>query len=272
MSVWSEPLAPCPVLTLRDVHLRAGPRTLAEGLGLTVEPGQLWCVVGPNGVGKSTLMAVLAGLRAPDGGSVLADDRPLATIPPAALARQRAYLPQSIHDTFTMPVREAVRVGRHPHLGGWGWGGRDDDRIVADVIDALDLTPLAGRDVLTLSGGERQRAAIGAVLAQQAPLLLLDEPVSHLDLRHQIQVLDLLAGLVRAGRHAVVTILHDLNLARRYATHALLMGEDGEARHGLAVDVLTAERCSQALRTPIVSVSDGAHVALIAKGHGRGLS
>lgn len=263
---WSHPLTACPVLSLRDVRLRAGQRVLVEHLTLTIGPGQLWCIAGPNGAGKSTLMSVLAGLRHADGGSVEIAGIATTQVAPAVLARQRAYLPQAVHDTFSMSVLDAVRVGRHPHLSGWGWTGREDERIVHDVIRAMDIEALAARDVLTLSGGERQRASLSAVLAQQAPLLLLDEPVSHLDLRHQIVVLEQLAALARAGRHAIVVILHDLTLALRYATHALLMSEDGTALHGPAAEVLTPERCSRALRTPIVSVSDGVHTALIPDG------
>ncbi len=265
-STWADPCVACPTLTLRDLALQSGQRRLLQGLTLTIGAGQLWAVAGPNGVGKSTLMSVLAGLRQPDGGGVFVDGIAPAAIAPLALARQRAYLPQAVHDTFSMSVLDAVRVGRHPHLSGWGWTGREDDRVVQAVIGEMDLGALAGRDVLTLSGGERQRVSLAAALAQQAPLLLLDEPVAHLDLRHQIAVLETLSALVRAGRHAVVVILHDLNLARRYATHALLMAEDATAQHGIAGDVLTPERCSRALRTPIVSVSDGLHTALIADG------
>jgi iron complex transport system ATP-binding protein len=266
MSAWSEPLAACPVLALHDVRLRTPGRMLVDRLSMSIGAGQLWCIVGPNGVGKSTLMNVLAGLRAPADGAVALDGADLAPVPPAVLARQRAYLPQAVHDTFSMSVEDAVRIGRHPHLNGWGWGRRDDDRIVRDVIHELDLDTLAGRDVLTLSGGERQRVSLAAVLAQQAPLLLLDEPVAHLDLRHQIQVLDLLRRLTQAGRHAAVVILHDLTLALRYATHALLMSEDGHALHGPAQDVLTPAQCSRALRTPIIRISDGSHVALVPDG------
>ncbi|NUO85412.1 MAG: ABC transporter ATP-binding protein [Cupriavidus sp.] len=263
---WSVPLASCPRLTLRDVRLRTSQRVLVERLSLAIGPGELWCIAGPNGAGKSTLMTVLAGLRHADGGSVEIDGTAPALVDPAQLARQRAYLPQAVHDSFAMPVLDAVRVGRHPHLSGWGWSGREDDRIVHDVIRAMDIEALAARDVLTLSGGERQRVSLAAALAQQAPLLLLDEPVSHLDLRHQILVLEQLADLARAGRHAIVVILHDLTLALRYATHALLMAEDGTALHGPAAQVLTPEHCSRALRTAIVSVSDGAHTALIPDG------
>ncbi|MBV8272676.1 MAG: ABC transporter ATP-binding protein [Cupriavidus sp.] len=266
MSHWSEPITGCPQLALRDVCLRAGSRTLVEGLSMSIGAGQLWCVVGPNGVGKSTLMGVLAGLRAPEGGAAEVNDAAVTQVAPATLARQRAYLPQAVHDTFSMIVEDAVRIGRHPHLNGWGWGKRDDDRIVGDVIGDLDLDGLRGRDVLTLSGGERQRVSLAAALAQQAPLLLLDEPVAHLDLRHQIMVLDLLQRLTRAGRHAAVVILHDLTLAHRYASHALLMAEDGHAIHGPAHEVLTPAQCSRALRTPIISISDGTHTALIPDG------
>lgn len=263
---WSHPLTACPQIVLRDVKLRTGQRVLVERLTMTIGAGQLWCIAGPNGAGKSTLMTVLAGLRHADGGSAEIDGAAAAQIAPAVLARQRAYLPQAVHDTFSMSVQDAVRVGRHPHLSGWGWTGREDDRIVQEVIRAMDIEALAARDVLTLSGGERQRASLAAALAQQAPLLLLDEPVSHLDLRHQILVLEQLAALARAGRHAIVVILHDLTLALRYATHALLMAEDGTTLHGTAARVLTPEHCSRALRTAIVSVTDGAHTALIPDG------
>lgn len=266
---WTVPTVPCPQLSLHGLGLRVGGRTLFDALDLTMRPGELWCVLGPNGVGKSTLMAVLAGLRPAERGEVLLDGEPLATLArqrPDLLARRRAYLPQAIHDTFSMTVHDAVAVGRHPHLSGWGWSGRDDDAVVAALLEALDLADLAGRDVLTLSGGERQRVSLAAVLAQQAPLLLLDEPLAHLDLRHQILVLDTLARLTGAGRHAAMLILHDLNLARRYATHALLMAEDGSCLHGPADEILTPAHCSRALRTPIVAVAQGAHTALIANG------
>jgi iron complex transport system ATP-binding protein len=263
---WMKPAMACPALSLRDLRLQAGARRLADGLDVTIRAGELWCVVGPNGVGKSTLMGVMAGLRAPDGGAVSLDGQPLARIAPAALALRRALLPQAVHDTFSMRVRDAVAVGRHPHLSGWGWSGGRDDAVVTAVMRELDLDALADRDVLTLSGGERQRVSLAAMLAQQAPLMLLDEPLAHLDLRHQIMVLETLSRLARAGHHAIVLILHDLNLARRYATHALLMSEDAHCLHGPAAQVLTPAHCSRALRTPIVSVSDGAHIALIANG------
>lgn len=263
---WQSTASACPVLSTHALALRAGARTLVEGLDVQVRPGELWAVVGPNGAGKSTLLSTLAGLHAPHAGVVRCDGEDIGVTArrgPGMLAQRRAYLPQAIHDTFSMSVRDAVRVGRYPHLSGWGWTGREDDAIVDALLHALDLSHLHQRDVMTLSGGERQRVALAAILAQQAPLLLLDEPLSHLDLRHQILLLDLLSRLVAAGRHAVVLILHDLNLARRHATHALLMPEGEPCLHGPAGDILTPTHCSRVLRTPIVSVEAAGHAALI---------
>ncbi|CAJ0775441.1 Iron(3+)-hydroxamate import ATP-binding protein FhuC [Ralstonia condita] len=252
-----------PELVLRDLRVTVGGRVLVERLSMTATAGQLWCVVGPNGAGKSTWLSVLAGLRAADGGSITLDGLPLAAWPAAAMARRRAFLPQTLHDTFPMSVYDAVMTGRHPHLARWEWEGDADARAVDAAMASLALQPLAQRDVRTLSGGERQRVAMAAVLAQEAHVLMLDEPVAHLDLHQQIAVLRLLRAGCRQQGWLVVLTVHDLNLARRFATHALLMDGEGHTRAGAAAEVLTPEHCARALRTPIAEVVDGRRTALI---------
>lgn len=252
-----------PELALHDLRVAVDGRVLIERLSMTAAAGQLWCVVGPNGAGKSTWLSVLAGLRAPDGGTVTLDGVPLADWPAVAMARRRAFLPQTLHDTFPITVHEAVMTGRHPHLARWEWEGDADARAVDAAMAALALEPLAQRDVRTLSGGERQRVAMASVIAQDARVLLLDEPVAHLDLHQQIAVLRLLReGCRKHGRLVVLTV-HDLNLARRFATHALLMDGAGHATAGAATEVLTPEHCARVLRTPIAEVADGRRTALI---------
>ena len=252
------------VLRLDRLQLAIAGRTLLAPLTLDIAPGSLWCVVGPNGAGKSTLLSTLAGLRPAQGGQVCLDGAAVHAMAPAALARRRAFLPQALHDTFSMTVREAVLIGRHPHQSGWGWERAEDTLIVDAALAALALDALAQRDIRTLSGGERQRVALAATLAQQAPLMLLDEPVAHLDLHHQIAVLELLREQARHQGRTIVLTIHDVNLARTYGTDALLLPGDGTALHGAVDAVLTAEHCSHALRTPMIAVSDGAHHALVA--------
>lgn len=251
-------------LQLDALQLAIGTRTLLAPLTLNIASGTLWCVVGPNGAGKSTLLSTVAGLRPAQGGQVRLDGTDVHAMAPAALARQRAFLPQTLHDTFSMTVRDAVLIGRHPHQSGWGWEQAQDTAIVDAALTALALEELAARDIRTLSGGERQRVALAAMLAQQAPLMLLDEPVTHLDLHHQIAVLDLLRTQARENGHTIVLTIHDVNLARAYGTDALLLPGDGTALHGPAETVLTAEHCSHALRTPMITVREGAHSALVA--------
>lgn len=252
-----------PELVLHDLRVAVDGRVLVERLSMTATVGQLWCVVGPNGAGKSTWLSVLAGLRSPDGGSVALDGVPLADWPPLAMARRRAFLPQTLHDTFPITVYDAVMTGRHPHLARWEWEGDADARAVDAAVSALQLQSLAQRDVRTLSGGERQRVAMAAVVAQEARVLLLDEPVAHLDLHQQVAVLRLLREGCRKQGWLVVLTVHDLNLARRFATHALLMDGAGHTTAGIAAEVLTPEHCARVLRTPIAEVANGRHTALI---------
>jgi iron complex transport system ATP-binding protein len=252
-----------PELVLRDVRVSVGERLLVERLSMTATADQLWCVVGPNGAGKSTWLSVLAGLRAADGGSITLDGLPLADWPADAMARRRAFLPQTLHDTFPISVRDAVMTGRHPHLARWEWEGDADARAVDAAVSALALQSLVQRDVRTLSGGERQRVAMAAIVAQEARVLLLDEPVAHLDLHQQIAVLRLLRDGCRKRGWLVVLTVHDLNLARRFATHALLMDGEGHTKAGPAAEVLTPEHCARVLRTPIAEVTDGLRTALI---------
>ncbi|MDR5853845.1 ABC transporter ATP-binding protein [Caballeronia sp. LZ062] len=254
-------------LSVDNLVLRAGARTLVDGLSATIAAGEVWCIAGPNGAGKTTLIGVLAGLAKPASGAITLGGRALASWRAADLARERALMPQSTHDAFSATVLDTVLLNRFPYLTGWGWESEDDRAAAHAALDALGLADLASRDVLTLSGGERQRVALAAVLCQQAPLLLLDEPLAHLDLHHQIDCLHALAAAAHDEGRAIVFSCHDLNLARRFATHALLLDGKGGAHVGAVADVLTPARASAAFGYPLILIRDGEHEALVPSLH-----
>ena len=240
------------LLELRDVTLRADARTLMSQLTLQVQPGELWCVLGPNGSGKTTLLHTLAGLRAPAGGSVSCAGLDVMHTPPEQLARWRGLLTQTVHDSFSARALDVVLLGRHPHHDRWSFGDSDNDRRIAlAALETVDGAALTARDVTTLSGGERQRVAVAALLAQQVPLMLLDEPTAHLDLKHQIGLLAHLRAWVQRGAHAAVLALHDLNLAARFATHALLLGPHAQAHAGMVDTVMTDAALAAAFDHPL---------------------
>jgi iron complex transport system ATP-binding protein len=241
-----------PLLDVRALDLRAGERVLVSQLDLQVHGGELWCVLGPNGSGKTTLLHTLAGLRAPAAGSVQCLALDVARAPPEQLARRRGLLPQTVHDSFSARALDVVLLGRHPHHDRWSFGDSADDRRIAlDALATVDAAALAARDVTTLSGGERQRVAVAALLAQQVPLMLLDEPTAHLDLKHQVGLLQHLRAWARHGAHAAVLALHDLNLAARFATHALLLGPRAQARAGRVDEVMTDDALAAAFDHPL---------------------
>ena len=213
-----------PQLEVQDLRLRAGHRDLPGALSLQVRAGELWCLLGPNGSGKSTLLHTLAGLQPAAGGRIVLCGRELDAWPPGERACLRGLLPQALHDAFTASVMDTVLLGRHPHLSRWSWEDERDRAIAREALASVGLGDFAARDVTTLSGGERQRVGIAALMAQDPLLLLLDEPIAHLDLHQQVQVLQHLRARVGRGGRAAILSIHDLNLARRVATHAVLLG------------------------------------------------
>jgi len=231
------------LLATRGLTVAIAGVRVCSGLDLVVSPGQCWAVLGRNGAGKTTLLHTLAGLRSPVAGTIEFLGRSLATTGRRELARLRGLLAQDDSDAFPATVLETVLIGRHPHLSRWRWEGAEDLRIAREALVAADMAGTDARDVRTLSGGERRRVALAALLAQQPQLFLLDEPSSHLDLAHQIALLDRLVDAVRAGGKALVMVLHDINLAARYCDHALLLA-DGVALAGPAPELLRAERLS----------------------------
>ena len=245
-----------PLLAAERLAVEIGHRQVCRQLDFTLQAGDTLVILGRNGAGKSTLLHTLAGLRDATGGDVLLAGQPYASWPRGHEACLRGLLAQSQPDFFSATVLETALVGRHPYLGRWDWEGPEDEAIALAALDAMGLAGFAGRQVPTLSGGERQRLAIAALLVQQPRLYLLDEPLAHLDLHHQVAVLDHFQALAAAGA-GVTMVLHDINLAARYASHVLLL--DGEGGHvsGPSRQVLTVPRLSAAFGHPLRAVADG---------------
>jgi iron complex transport system ATP-binding protein len=225
-------------LETRDLTLRIGSRLLLRDLSVAFEAGQNWAILGANGSGKTTLLQTLAGLRRADGGEVLLDGQAMQLIPRRVRARKLGILFQDMPNIFPASVYETVLSGRHPHLGFWQTETAADLELAHAALAAVELAELAGRSVATLSGGERRRVEVATLLAQDAPLNLLDEPVNHLDPRHQTALLRLVCARSQRAGHLNLLVLHDVNLALRFCSHGLLLLGDGSARHGPLADIL----------------------------------
>ena len=233
-----------PLLEALQLNVEIGGRSVVDNLGFSLFPGQRLAILGRNGAGKSTLLSTLAGLREPESGAILLDGEDCAMLPPRDVALRRAWLGQFQSDPFGSTVLETALTGRHPHLGRWAWESAQDARLAREALLAVGLAEMGDRQVHTLSGGERQRLAIATLLAQAAPVLLLDEPLAHLDLNHQMAVLELFSATARDQRCGVVMVLHDPALAFRFCDRALLIFGDGRHVIGGVDEMLTAETLS----------------------------
>lgn len=223
------------------VTLGYGDRTIVDTLDLRLPPGRVTAIVGANACGKSTLLKAMARLLTPTSGHVLLDGKAIHRMPTKQVARVLGLLPQSPMAPDGIAVSDLVSRGRHPHQGALSRWTRADDTAVARALEATDTAHLADRHVDELSGGQRQRVWIAMALAQETDVLLLDEPTTFLDISHQIDVLDLLTDLNRERGTTVAMVLHDLNLAARYADHLVAMAGGRVIAAGDPGEVITEQ-------------------------------
>ncbi len=247
------------MLEASDITFRAGDKELISGVSAAFAPGRLHLVVGPNGAGKSTLIKVLARLLRPHAGTVEYEGADVRHASESDLAKRRAVLSQAVEVAFPLTAREVVMMGRYPHFGGRP--GPADEKVVEEMMELFDVTEFGRRDYQTLSGGERQRVNFARVLAQlwcggPGPLtapgsasapspcryLFLDEPLTFLDIRHQIEFMKKVRAFADAPDVVTVGVVHDLNLAARFADQIVLLNHGRVVAAGTAAEVLIADR------------------------------
>lgn len=257
-------------LRIEAGRIRLGGREVLGGLDVHLAPPALTGIVGPNGSGKSTLLRALAGILPLAGGRAWIGGRPLGALSRRELARRVAYLPQGETLSAPFPVEDVVRMGRYPHLGLFRAEGSDDELAVERALRSTDALHLRARPVTELSGGERQRVLLARTLATEAPVLLLDEPAANLDVRHALDLLDLLAGEAASGR-AVAVALHDLNLAWRFCDFVWLLHAGGIAAQGAPGEVLRSDRVRAAfgVETRILPSPEGDQLVFERSARGR---
>jgi iron complex transport system ATP-binding protein len=233
-----------PLLSCSAVDIVVAGRRLVNGLEVPIERGTITCLLGRNGAGKTLTLHTLAGLREITRGTITIDGKRLDDWPRRQLALHLGLLTQTTEDPFPSTVLETVLIGRHPHIDFWHWESEDDRRIARDALAVVELSDFETRQIDTLSGGERRRVAIATLLAQNPELLLLDEPLNHLDPHHQIDALRLLRRKADQG-HGVLMSLHDAGLAARFCDQVVLLFGDGEWACGPSGEILTAASISR---------------------------
>ena len=238
-------------LSTHDLRIEIGDVVVCRDLCTTFLPGQVWTILGPNGVGKSTLLRTLAGLYQPIAGQVSFDGQPLADIPRRKRARQIGILLQDHADVFPLTVMETVLTGRHPWCSPLQGESALDLERVDQVLGQVGLNGFQDRNLFSLSGGERRRVDLAALAVQDSAVVLLDEPSNHLDPRHQVTLLGGMIDKWRRARRTVVMVLHDINLAVRFSDYLVFLYGDGKASHGLVAEMATEGHFSRLYDQPM---------------------
>ncbi len=238
------------------LHFSYGRAPVIDDVSLTLAPGEMLGVIGPNGSGKSTLMRLLSAVLRPSGGEIRVHGRPITSYSRRDLARAIAVVPQDTVIEFPFSVTEVVLMGRSPHLGGFAFEGDRDIDVARRAMQRTGVLELAERSIHELSGGERQRVILARALAQEADILLLDEPAAFLDIRHGVEIYDLLQTLQHEGR-SILTVLHDLNLAALYCDRVALLKAGRLVRIGTPSEVITYAVLTEVYETEVyVDIND----------------
>lgn len=242
------------LLSAQQLTVEIAGKQVCSELSLGLHAGQRWGLLGINGVGKTTLLHTLAGLRPPSSGQLQLGNHALSEQSPREIAQQLGVLFQAEEDPFPGTVLETVLMGRHPWLGRWQWEEDKDYALAREALAEVSLADFEQRQVNTLSGGERQRTALATLLTQNPRLYLLDEPTNHLDPRHQIELLTLLSQRVTETDRALLMILHDINLATRFCDHLILLFGDGKTLCGPVEEVLNIETLTRLYGHPVIAI------------------
>lgn len=242
-------------LEAQGVTLRYDARIIVQNLSVAIPNGSFTVIVGPNACGKSTLLRALSRLLTPSVGDVILDGKPIVGYPAKHVARTVGLLPQTSIAPDGITVADLVARGRYPHQSFFRQWSHEDEAAVAEAMAATHTTELSSRLVDELSGGQRQRVWVAMVLAQQTPILLLDEPTTFLDIAHQIELLDLCQDLNAAGR-TIVAVLHDLNYACRYATNIIAMKNGAIIAQGQPAAIMTEQLVEEVFALPCRIIQD----------------
>jgi iron complex transport system ATP-binding protein len=226
-----------------DVEFGYASTPILQGVNLELAKSEVLSIVGPNGAGKSTLIRCINRILSPQNGSILLDERDIIHMSRMELARQLGYIPQSDHQSFPATVFDVVLMGRRPHIS-WRSSRRDKEKVL-DVLQILNIEHLAMRDINEISGGQQQKVLIARALAQDPNVLLLDEPTSNLDIRHQLEVMDAIRNLVAEKKISAIMAIHDLNLGSRYSDRMVMLSKGVIAAAGSPFSVLTQDNIKQ---------------------------
>lgn len=243
-----------PLLETQNLTVFINDKNVCENLNLVIKPGEIYAIIGINGIGKTTLLHTLAGLREPKHGKIFFQNNDIATLPRRTVAQNIGVLLQHDRQSFPSTVLETALIGRHPFLRSWQWETQKDISLAHQALTQVDLCDMQTRMTNTLSGGENRRLNLATLLTQNPRLYLLDEPTNHLDLQHQISILNMLSQKIKTNKQSAIFILHDLNLVQRYCDNVLLLFGAGETLFGPTQTVLNTESLTRLFSHPTIKI------------------
>ena len=242
-------------LKVKNVEFGYNSTLVLEGVSMDLDSSEITGIVGPNGAGKSTLIRCVDRILTPSGGTILLDENNINNMTRMEIAKRMGYVPQTTTRVFPATVFDTILMGRRPHLG---WKSSEDDvNKVLEILELLGIMEFAMRDFNEISGGQQQKVLIARALAQEADILLLDEPTSNLDIRHQLEVMEIMTNIVHKKKISAVMAIHDLNLAARYTTKILMLNGGRIFAAGNPESVLTVENIRRAYGVEAIVKSDG---------------